>query len=77
VEGSDLIEALCNLARAVAGMAAVMVIWFGIQAFIRRRSSGCGSNQDVLDFMKHGCAGCKGNGACHNRGKEEKHHELA
>lgn len=68
-------EALLDLLKAVGGMLAVMVIWFGIQAFIRRRS-GCGSNQDVLDFMKHGCAGCKGDGACHNRAKEEEHHEL-
>lgn len=63
---------------------AVMLIWFGIQAFIRRRS-GCGGGEDVLDFMKHGCAGCKGDGACGKAGKsdsvcsgkEEKHHELA
>jgi hypothetical protein len=69
-------EAILNLAKAVLGFLGVMLIWFAIQAFIRRRS-GCGSNKDVLDFMKHGCAGCKGNGACHNRGKEERHHELA
>lgn len=71
-----MMEALFSLAKAIAGMAAVLVIWFAIQAFIRRKS-GCGAGKDVLDFMKNGCAGCKGNGACHNRGKEEKHHELA
>ena len=69
-------DALFSLAKAVVGMMTVLVIWFGIQAFIRRRTPGCSANKDVLDFMKHGCAGCKGNGACHNRGKEEKHHEL-
>jgi hypothetical protein len=69
-------EALYSLVRAALGILAVMVIWFAVQAFIRRKS-GCASNSDVLDFMKHGCAGCKGNGACHKRGKEEKHHELA
>lgn len=69
-------EAIFNLAKAIVGFSVVMLIWFGIQAFIRRRS-GCASGQDVLDFMKHGCAGCKGNGACHNRGKEKEHHELA
>ena len=69
-------EALWSLVKAVVAMAAVMVIWYAIQAFVRRRS-GCGSSQDVLDFMKHGCAGCKGNGACHNRKKEENHHEPA
>jgi hypothetical protein len=69
-------EAIMNLAKGIVGFLAVLLIWFGIQAFIRRRS-GCESGKDVLDFMKHGCAGCKGDGACHNRGKEEKHHELA
>jgi hypothetical protein len=70
-------EALFSLLKAVAGMMILMVIWFAIQSFIRRKTPGCGGNKDVLDFMKHGCAGCKGNGACHNRGKEEEHHELA
>jgi hypothetical protein len=68
-------ETLFNLVKAIVGMVIVMVIWFAIQTFIRRKS-GCSSSQDVLDFMKHGCAGCKGNGACHNRGKKEEHHEL-
>jgi hypothetical protein len=69
-------DAVFSLVKAVFAFFVVMLIWFGVQAFIRRRS-GCGSGKDVLDFMKHGCAGCKGNGACHKRGKEEEHHELA
>ena len=69
-------EAIFSFVKAILGFLTILLIWFGIQAFIRRRS-GCKSNQDVLDFMKHGCAGCKGDGACHNRGKEEEHHELA
>ena len=68
-------DTLLNLAKAVIGMLVVLVAWFAIQTFVRRRS-GCGSNQDVLDFMKHGCAGCQGEGACHNRAKEKEHHEL-
>jgi hypothetical protein len=64
-------ETLFSLIKAVIGMVTVMVIWFGIQSYIRRKS-GCGANQDVLDFMKHGCAGCKGNGACHNREEGRK-----
>lgn len=63
-------DVVVNLARAILGFLALMLIWFAVQGFIRRRS-GCKSNQDVLDFMKHGCAGCKGDGACHNRGKEQ------
>ena len=68
-------DSLLSLLKAVAGFGAVMIVWFAIQAFTRKKS-GCGSNQDVLDYLKHGCAGCKGDGACHNRGKEEQHHEL-
>ena len=68
-------EALLSLAKAVLAFSVVMLIWFGEQRFVRRRS-GRASGTDVLDFMKHGCAGCKGNGACHNRGKEEHRHEL-
>lgn len=59
-----------NLAKAVTGFSVVMIVWFAIQAFTRKKS-GCASNQDVLDYLKHGCAGCKGDGACHNRGREE------
>jgi len=62
-------EPLFSFAKAVLGLMTVMVAWFAIQSFIRRRS-GCGSHHDVLDFMKNGCAGCKGNGACHNRRKD-------
>jgi len=69
-------EVLLSLAKTVLGIMTVLLVWFGIQAFVRRRS-GCSSQKDVLDFMKNGCAGCKGNGACHNRGKEKEHHELA
>ena len=69
-------DAIYSLLKAVLAFLVLMAAWVGIQAFIRRRSA-CGSNQDVLDFMKHGCTGCKGNGACHNRGKEKEHHELA
>ena len=68
-------ETLLDLAKAFLAFAVVLGLWFGVQAFIRRRS-GCGRNNDVLDFMKHGCAGCKGDGACHNRGKEQHQHEL-
>jgi hypothetical protein len=67
-----MIDALFTLAKTVLAFLVVMLLWFGIQAFIRRRS-GCGSHTDTLDFMKHGCAGCKGDGACHKRGKEQQH----
>jgi hypothetical protein len=65
-------ESLLKFAQAFIGFLLVLLAWFGVQAFIRR-GSGCASNKDVLDFMKHGCAGCKGDGACHNRRKEEQH----
>jgi hypothetical protein len=65
-----MMEVLLNLAKTVLGFLVVLLLWFGVQAFVRRRS-GCKSNTDTLDFMKHDCAGCKGDGACHNRGKEQ------
>ena len=68
-------QVLIDLSKAVIAFAIVMIGWFSLQAFIRR-GSGCGSHHDVLDFMKHGCAGCKGDGACRNRAKEEQRHEL-
>ena len=46
-----MMDALFNLAKAVAAMVAVMVIWFAIQAFIRRKS-GCGSEPGRFGFYE-------------------------
>jgi hypothetical protein len=69
----SLQEIVVSAARGIAAVLTLLVIWFAIQAFIRRRS-GCGRDHDVLDHLKHGCAGCKGDGAC--RRKKETHPET-
>ena len=64
-------ETVLNLVKAVLGIFAVMTIWLGIQALVRRRTR-CGRDKDVLDFMLHGCGGCTSHAPCRNRqiGKE-------
>ena len=61
------------------GIAVVLGLWYVIQTFLRFKS-GCGKDRDLLEFMAHGCAGCKGPGSCgRNPGHtetEEHHHEL-
>jgi hypothetical protein len=52
-----MVHALLSLVVAVFGMAAVLGIWFLIQAAVRLRS-GCRPDRDVLDYLLHGCGGC-------------------
>ena len=59
-------NALVTLATCVGGLLAIMAVWIAVQSIVRKRS-GCGNDKDVLEHMAHGCAGCKGDGACHNR----------
>jgi hypothetical protein len=66
--------ALLDVLKAAAGMFIVMSLWLGIQTFMRRRS-GCGRDQDMLDFMLHGCGGCAGSGICTRKRKDGEHHE--
>ncbi len=69
-----MLATLYEFLTVALGFFAILSIWFGIQAFVRRRS-GCGSDRDVLDHMAHGCAGCSGAGRC-GRKRKEHHHEL-
>jgi hypothetical protein len=55
-------------------MALVLGLWFLLQAYLLWKS-GCGGDRDLLDYMAHGCASCKGAGAC-GRKLKEHHHEL-
>ena len=73
---------LWNLLTAVLGMVIVMGAWLALQAAARKQSER-GSDKDALEYMAHGCAGCTGSGACHNRpdrdreeaSAKEAHHE--
>lgn len=73
-----------TLVVAVLGMALLLGLWYAIQMYLRFKG-GCGKDRDLLEFMAHGCAGCKGPGTCHlpdrteseeAASKEEHHHEL-
>lgn len=66
--------ALLDVVKAAAGMFAVMSVWIGIQAFVRRRSR-CGRDRDMLEFMLNGCGGCSNAGICTRKGKDEDRHE--
>ena len=67
---------LLDLLKAVAGIFVLMAGWFLWMTFVRR-ASGCGRNQDVLEYMAHGCAGCKNQSTCLKRKAEETYHELS
>ena len=63
-----MLQTVLSLLTGVLGILVVMGGWFALQAIVRRRS-GCGADQDVLDFMTHGCGGCKGSDVCRKRKK--------
>ena len=76
---------LLTLGATVAGLFLALGVFFLLQSYVRWKS-GCGSDRDLLDYMAHGCGGCKGPGSC-GRSKElsrdregavgkEHHHEL-
>ena len=67
-------EFIVSLFGGVVGIMTVLGLWYVIQAYVRFKS-GCGHDRDLLEFMAHGCAGCKGPGSC-GREVKEHHHEL-
>jgi hypothetical protein len=75
-------ETLVEFAKALAGMAIVMGIWFAVQALVRRVNHKAAS-EDVLDHLAHGCCGgCENaaTGSCtksSSSGKDQHHHEPA
>ncbi len=60
---------MLSFITAIAGIAIVMAIWYGVQA-LARRSSHCSLDQDMLEG--HGCGACDHSGACRKR--EGQHH---
>lgn len=68
-------EPILNVLIAALGMAVVLGLWYVLQMYLRYKS-GCGKDRDLLEFMAHGCAGCKGPGTCHSGPEKEHHHEA-
>jgi hypothetical protein len=69
-------ETILTVLKTALGFFIAMAMWFLWMKYVRRRS-GCRRDQDVLEYMAHGCAGCQGQGACHTRKAEEEYHEPA
>jgi len=66
---------LLTLVTTVLGLFLVLGLWFLIQSYVRWKS-GCGGDRDLLEYMAHGCLGCKGPGACSRIKTKEHHHEV-
>lgn len=65
---------LFRLAATIAGLFLALGAWFLIQSYFRWKS-GCGGDRDLLEYMAHGCSGCKGVGPCARVETKEHHHE--
>ena len=68
-------ETVISALDTALGIFVALALWFLFMSFVRRRS-GCRGDKDVLEFMTHGCAGCKGDGACSKNKSEREHREL-
>ena len=56
-------DSILQVGATVVALFAVMAAWYLLQAYVQRKS-GCRRGTDVLEYMAHGCANCKGDGAC-------------
>jgi len=72
-------DLIVSVLTAAGSIAVVLGLWYVLQMYLRYKS-GCGKDRDLLEFMAHGCAGCKGPGSCgrnpEHEETEEHHHEL-
>ena len=69
-------ETMIALLNTVLAFFLVMAGWFLWMSYVRKKA-GARRDHDVLEHMTHGCAGCQGQGRCHNRKAGEEHHEPA
>jgi hypothetical protein len=53
-----MMTTLLTLVGTIAGLFLVLGAWSLIQSYFRYKS-GCGDGRDLLEYMAHGCAGCK------------------
>ena len=69
-----MLNTIISLLATILGLFVALGAWFAIQSYFRWKS-GCGGDRDLLDYMAHGCGGCKGTGACSRIEAKEHHHE--
>jgi hypothetical protein len=69
-------EMIINVLKTASAIFVTMAVWFLWMKYVRR-ASGCQRDQDVLEHMAHGCAGCQGDGACRQPKAKEDHREPA
>jgi len=65
---------LLKFVEVSAGLFLVLGAWYAIQMYVRYKT-GCGADRDLLEFMAHGCTGCKGHGSCGRTTHTEHHYE--
>jgi len=70
-----MLHTILTLAGTILGLFLALGAFYLMQSYFRWKS-GCGGDRDLLDYMAHGCGGCKGGGECARKIKEEHHHEL-
>lgn len=59
-------DTIISSLEAAAALFVALGLWLLFLSFVRRRS-GCRAGKDPLEFMAHGCAGCKGDGMCRSQ----------
>lgn len=69
-----MLQTILTLGATILGLFLVLGAWFLLQTYFRWKS-GCGSDRDLLEYMAHGCSGCKGDGPCARTESKEHHHE--
>jgi hypothetical protein len=73
-------ELVVRAIGTAVGIFVTLAGWFLIMGYLGRKSGcrgGAGSShgEDALEYMAHGCAGCRGQGSCRSRGAREDHRE--
>jgi len=69
------LHTILTLVSTIVGLFLALGAFFLIQSYFRWKS-GCGGDRDLLEYMAHGCGGCKGDGPCSRAQAKEHHHEL-
>ena len=58
---------LSSIATGVGGLIAIMLLWLGVQVFVRRHTPEADPDCDLLDGVMHDCGSCGHSGSCNLR----------